>query len=566
MHKTGITQGLPPPPPPWSWGQESRLSSTTSMRLSLLALILSGLATALLNAAVLPELETAAQRITAAGLLKPIRVLASDSFGGRLPGTPGDKKSVKYLIAQCRALKLAPGNPNGTYVQQVPLWGTRSKGKLTIDGLTLEAGKDYVAWSALPDAQVTIRAAAMVFAGYGVVAPEHQWDDYAGVDVRGKVVVVLGGDPAVADPSSGPSDPGKLDEKYFLGRALTVHGRTGTKLDRAFANGAAALIILNSSTALFQNYARENMILRDAHDRQRVKAQALLSLERAKELFPGQDFDALRAAAARPGFRAVALAAKASFDIANTVRRIDSPNVIAKIPGRDPKLSSEYVVYSAHWDHHGQEGDRIFHGASDNAAGTAGVLELARALRTVQPRRTILFLWPTAEEKGLLGAKYYVEHPLYPLARTVANINLDYFSNWGWGRTRDLSIVGLGNSTLDDLTTEAVQRQGRVVTGDTLPEQGFYFRSDHYEFARAGVPSLETAPGIDYRDRPAEYGLQKRADYIAHDYHQASDIPKPDWDLSGAVEDLQVLLEVGYRVAQSSDRPTWKPDAIWRPR
>ena len=536
------------------------------MRLSLLALILSGLATAPLNAATLPELETAAQRITAAGLLRPIRVLASDDFAGRLPGTPGDKKSVKYLIAQCRALKLAPGNPNGTYVQQVPLWGTRSKGKLTIGGLTLESGKDYVAWSALPDAQVTIPAAAMVFAGYGVVAPEHQWDDYAGVDVRGKVVVVLGGDPAVPDPSSDPSDPGKLDEKYFLGRALTVHGRTGTKLDRAFANGAAALIILNSSTALFQNYARENMILRDAHDRQRVKAQALLSLERAKELFPGQDFDALRAAAARPGFRAVALAAKASFDIANAVRRIDSPNVIAKIPGRDPRLSSEYVVYSAHWDHHGQEGGRIFHGASDNAAGTAGVLELARALRTVQPRRTILFLWPTAEEKGLLGAKYYVEHPLYPLAQTVANINLDYFSNWGWGRTRDLSIVGLGNSTLDDLTTEAVQRQGRVVTGDTLPEQGFYFRSDHYEFARAGVPSLETAPGIDYRDRPAEYGLRKRADYIAHDYHQASDVPKPDWDLSGAVEDLQVLLEVGYRVAQSSERPTWKPDAIWRPR
>ncbi len=537
------------------------------MRLSL-ALILSGLATALLNArnaATLPELKTAARRITAAGLLKPIRILASDDFGGRLPGTAGDKKSVKYLIAQCRALKLAPGNPNGSYVDNVPLWGTRSKGTLTIGGLRLEAGKDYVAWSALPDAQVTVPAAAMVFAGYGVVAPEHHWDDYAGVDVRDKVVVVLGGDPAVPDPSSGPSDHTKLDEKYFLGRALTVHGRTGTKLDHAFAQGASALIILNSNPTLFQNYARENMILRDAHDRHRVKAQALLAMERAKDLFPGQDFDALRAAAARPGFRAIALAAKASFEIANTVRRIESPNVIAKIPGRDPKLSSEYVVYSAHWDHHGQDGDRIFHGASDNAAGAAGVLELARALRTVQPRRTILFLWPTAEEKGLLGAKYYVEHPLYPLAQTVANINLDYFSNWGWGRTRDFSIVGLGNSTLDDLTTEAVQRQGRVVTGDTLPEQGFYFRSDHYEFARVGVPSLETAPGIDYRDRPAEYGPRKRADYIAHDYHQASDVPKPDWDLSGAVEDLQVLLEVGYRVAQSSDRPTWKPDAIWRP-
>lgn len=325
----------------------------------------------------------------------------------------------------------------------------------------------------------------------------------AGVDVRGKVVVILGGDPAVADAS----DPAKLDEKYLLGRALTVHGRTGTKLDRAFAQGAAWLIILNSSPSLFQNYARENMILRDASDRQRIPAQALLSMERAKDLFPGQEFEALRAPAAKPGFRAVAISAKASFAITKTVRRLDSLNVVARIPGSDPKLAGEYVVYSAHWDHHGQEGDLIFHGASDNAAGTAGVLELARAWRTLKPRRTILFLWPTAEEKGLLGAKYYVEHPLYPLAQTVANINLDYFSNWRWGRTRDFSIGGLGNSTLDDLTAEAVGRQGRTLTGDTFPEQGFYFRSDHYEFARAGVPSLETAPGIDYRNRPTDYGI-----------------------------------------------------------
>ncbi len=528
------------------------------MKLSL-AFFLCGITSA---ATTLPELESAAKRITPGGILKPIRVLASDDFGGRLPGTPGDRKSVQYLAAQCRALKLAPGNPDGSFLQNVPLWGTRSQGTLTIGEMKLEAGKDYVAWSALPDARVSINSAEMVFAGYGVVAPEHHWNDYAGVDVHGKVVVILGGDPAVAESK----DPAKLDEKFFLGRALTVHGRTGSKLDRAFANGAAALIILNTSPSLFQNYARENMILRDANERQRVQAQALLSMERAKEIFPGQDFDALRAAAARPGFRAIPLAAKASFEIANTVRRIDSPNVIAKIPGSDPQLSKEYVVYSAHWDHHGQEGDRIFHGASDNAAGTAGVLELARAFRGLKPRRTILFLWPTAEEKGLLGAKYYVENPLYPLAQTVANINLDYFSNWGWGRTRDFSIVGLGNSTLDDVTAEAVKRQGRVLTGDTLPEQGFYFRSDHYEFARVSVPSLETAPGIDYLNRPADFGPRKRAEYIANDYHQVSDIPKPDWDLSGAVEDLQVLLEVGYRVAQSNDRPAWKPDAIWRPR
>jgi Zn-dependent M28 family amino/carboxypeptidase len=249
------------------------------------------------------------------------------------------------------------------------------------------------------------------------------------------------------------------------------------------------------------------------------------------------------------------------------VRQVDSANVIAKIPGSDPQLKNEYVIYSGHWDHHGQVGDQIFHGASDNAAGTAGVLELARAFKSLHtaPRRTMLFLWPTAEEKGLLGTRYYVEHPLYPLQQTVANINLDYFSNWGWGRTHDFGIVGIGNSTLDDVTADVVKGQGRVVTGDTAPEQGFYFRSDHYEFARGGVPSIETSPGIDYVGKPSGFGVEKRAQYIGHDYHQPSDVIKPDWDLNGAVEDLQVLFEVGYRVAQTDDRPAWKQDAIWRP-
>lgn len=522
-------------------------------------------------AAVLPELEPAAARITPERILAHIQVLASDPYGGRLPGTIGDARTVDYLVNQCRQLKLQPGNPNGTFVQNVPLWGIRSSGKLQIEAagkaIALEPGRDYVAWSVLPDAQVAVAPVGIVFAGHGVVAPEHRWDDYAGTDVRGKVVIILSGDPPVADLT----DPTKLDDKLFQGRALTEHGRTGTKLDRAFARGAAAVVILystHSGTSLFQNYSRENMILRGPDERKRVKAQALLSIEHAKEVFVGHDFDALRTASAKPGFRAVNLQAKASFQIANSVRRIDSPNVVAKLPGSDPLVASELVVYSAHWDHHGQEGKVIFHGASDNAAGTAGVLELARAFRTLPkaPRRTILFLWPTAEEKGLLGAKYYVEQPLYPLAKTIANINLDYFSNWGWGRTRDFSIVGLGNSSLDDLTAEAVKRQGRVLTGDTFPEQGFYFRSDHFEFARLGVPSLETAPGIDYLDRPADFGNRKRAEYIANDYHQESDVPKPDWDLTGAVEDLQVLLEVGYRTAQAPGRPAWKPNAAWRPR
>jgi Zn-dependent M28 family amino/carboxypeptidase len=264
----------------------------------------------------------------------------------------------------------------------------------------------------------------------------------------------------------------------------------------------------------------------------------------------------------------VAIAGKAALHVTSKVRPVDSANVIAKIPGSDPRLKNEYVFFSGHWDHHGQVGDQIFHGASDNAAGTAGVLELARAFKSLNPapRRTMLFLWPTAEEKGLLGAKWYVEHPLYPLAQTVADINLDYFSNWGWGKTRDFSIVGIGNSTLDDITTAVVTAQGRVVTGDTAPEQGFYFRSDHWEFARVGVPSIETSPGIDFVGKSADFGTRMRTEYIAHDYHQPSDVVKPGWDLSGAVQDLQVLFAVGYRVAQAGGRPEWKADAVWRPK
>ncbi len=521
------------------------------------------------------QLERGETVITSANLLLHITELSSDAYMGRAPGTEGETRSVAYLIGQCREIGLEPGNPDGTFTQKVALWGTLTQDstlEVQIRGkeMLLVAGQDYVAWSALPAGKVDVVSSGLVFGGYGVVAPEYHWDDYAGSDVRGKTVVLLSGDPPVTDPSN----PSRLDEKLFLGRALTVYGRTGTKLETAFRHGAAAVILVSAtpqaSPAMFQNYTREVMTLRGPGERERVQAQALLGMDRVAALFSaaGADFPNMRAAAARPGFRAVPLPAEATFHIHSRVRKIDSANVIARISGSDPRLKSQYVIYSGHWDHHGQVGDKIYHGASDNAAGTAGVLELARAFKTMQPapRRTMLFLWPTAEEKGLLGARFYVLHPLYPLANTVANINLDYFSNWGWGRTHDFSIIGLGNSTLDDITAEAVKAQGRVITGDTAPEQGFYFRSDHYEFARGNVPSIETSPGIDYVGKPSSFGAEKRAEYIAHDYHQPSDVVKPDWDLSGAVQDLQVLLDVGYRVAEEDERPTWKPDAVWRPK
>ncbi len=513
--------------------------------------------------------------IKTSSLLASIRVLASDDFGGRGPGTPGETKTVAYLTEQCRRMGLQPGNPDGSYTQSVTLWGIRSAGTLSISKngqeVPLTTQQDYTASSQMPKPKIEVSDSPIVFAGYGVVAPEFHWDDYKDVDVHGKTVLLLPGDPPVADPK----DPAKLDEHMFLGPALSVHGRPATKYEVAYAHGAAAVITVymprNGATTLgnfARNAPRETMILRDADATNRIAAQASLSLEKTRELLAGngQDLEALRTAALTPAFRPVLLQSHATLQVQNTLREVDSMNVIAKLTGSDPKLRDEYVIYSGHWDHLGTDGEKIFHGASDNASGTAGVMELARGFTKFKPapKRTVIFLWPTAEEKGLLGARYYVHHPLYPLSQTVANINLDYFSNWGWGRTHDFSVIGIGNSTLDDYVQQAAKRQGRVVTGDTAPSEGFYFRSDHFEFAKGGVPSLETSPGIDFVGKPKEFGAEKREYYIRNDYHKVTDQVKPDWDLAGAVEDLRVLLEVGYQVAQSDTRPAFKPDAPYQ--
>lgn len=512
--------------------------------------------------------------ITAAGLLKHIRVLSSDEFEGRAPVTVGEQKTIDYLVSVCRAMKLRPGNPDGTYLQKVALWGiTPGESKISIHSgdadFPLGVG-DYRIRSSLPKALIEIPESQIVFAGYGIVAPEYVWDDYKGLDVKGKAVVILSGDPPIVDPN----DPSKLDPKMFLGPELSFYGRPGSKADFAHERGATAVItIVGGPASRFPTrppgagagpnryITQETMIVRDASSTDYIAATVSLNNDKAVELFAASGFDlnALRDGAVSRNFKPVSLKASLSGTIHNLVREINTNNVIAKVEGSDPVLRNEYLIYSGHWDHLGRQGDHIFHGASDNASGTAGVLELAHAFSELPkpPKRTVLFLWPTAEERGLLGAKYYVQHPLYPLAKTVADINLDYFSDWGWGRTKDFSILGMGMSSLDDLTKEAVARQGRVVTGDTDPLEGFYWRSDHVEFAMAGVPSLAMSPGIDFVGKPAGWGEQKRQEYIRTDYHKPTDQIKPDWDLSGAVEDLQVLLEVGYEVAQSPDRPAW---------
>jgi Zn-dependent M28 family amino/carboxypeptidase len=533
----------------------------------------------LLWADISPVPARALHAITPEGILKHIKILASDEFDGRAPATEAEKKTLGYLVAQCKSMKLAPGNPDGSWLQNVALWGiTQGGGEVTVksDGAAFAlTPQDYRVTSSQPKASIDVPESPIVFVGYGITAPEYKWDDYKAIDVKGKAVVLLGGDPPIPDPSN----PDKLDPKMFLGPELSFYGRAGSKADMAFAHGASAVITITGGGAgrgaAGRGPARggagvgpnrfilhEAMIVRDASSTQHIAATVALNNEKATELFAasGQDLAKLRDAALSPAFQAVPLKATIAIHARNEVREIESHNVVAKIEGSDRQLRNEYVIYSGHWDHMGQQGENIFHGASDNASGTAGVLELAHAFTELpkHTKRTVIFLFTTAEERGLLGAKYYVQHPLYPLSQTVANINLDYFSNWGWGKTRDFSILGMGMTSLDDLVKDAVTRQGRVVTGDTDPVEGFYWRSDHVEFAMGGVPSLASSPGIDFVGKPAGYGIEKRDYYIRNDYHKPTDQVKPDWDLTGAVEDLDVLLEVGYRVAQSPERPVWR--------
>jgi Zn-dependent M28 family amino/carboxypeptidase len=358
----------------------------------------------------------------------------------------------------------------------------------------------------------------------------------------------------------------------FKGKAMTYYGRWTYKFEIASEKGAAAAVIVHETGpagypfAALASWRQENFDIKAADkNMKRVSIESWITDVKARELFTGagQDFDALKKAALSKDFKPVPLNAKASVSIKTSLREIDSKNVIAKLEGSDPKLKEEYVIYTAHWDHMGRDeklkGDQIFNGALDNASGTAVLLEIAEAFTKLPtpPQRSILFLAVTAEEKGLLGAKYYAANPLYPLDRALANINMDGFNQWG--RTKDIVIVGYGNSTLDDLFTEAAASKGRTIKPDAEPEKGFFYRSDHFEFAKQGVPALYTGEGTEFIGKPEGYGMKKREEYTANDYHKVSDEIKPDWDLSGAVEDTQLLFQVGYRVAQSQRWPEWKP-------
>jgi len=512
--------------------------------------------------------------IDSAALLQHTKALSSDAYEGRAPGTKGEELTVTYLADQFQKAGLKPGNTDGTYFQKVPLVGiTPTPAPLVFkkgtQQQTLKWKDDVVAWTKHVAPSAVLEDSELVFVGYGVVAPEFNWDDYKGVDLKGKTLVMLVNDPPVPDPNN----PSELDPKTFGGKAMTYYGRWTYKYEIAAQKGAAgALIVHETGPAgygfnVIQGKTGEQFdLVTPDKNMGRAAIEGWITLDQAKALLSsaGQDFDQLKQQAATRDFKPVPLGVTASMTIKNTLRTIDSRNVLGVLPGTDAKVADEFVVYTAHWDHFGTNADGIFHGAEDDALGCAALIEVAGAFTklTTPPRRSILFLAVTAEEQGLLGSQYYATTPIHPLAKTLADINMD---SWNvHGRTKDLTLVGYGASDLDDYARDAAAEQGRVVHGDTEPEKGFYYRSDHFNFAKEGVPALDPESGADYLGKPADYARKVREEWTEKRYHTPKDIVLPDWDLSGTNEDLRVFFAVGYRVAQAERFPEWKPGNEFR--
>ena len=466
-------------------------------------------------------------------LLAHVSTLASDEFGGRGPASPGEEKTVAYLSGVFEQLGLEPGNPDGTWVQAVPLVGSTAitMAASSDPGGDWEAGVGFVAWTKRVVPEVGA-SGELLFVGYGVQAPEYGWDDFGDADLTGKILVVLVNDP-----------PGEL----------IVH-ETGPA-------GYPWEVVSGSWTG-------EQFDLRTpGGNMDRLEVEGWISREQAVSLFSaaGMDFEEAREAATTPEFTPLPLGISVSVALETSHREIDSNNVVARLPGTE--APGETVIYTAHWDHLGtavgMEGDNIFNGAFDNATGTAGLLGLAEAFAAEgAPRRSVLFLAVTAEEQGLLGSRHYAQNPLYPAAETVAALNMDGLNVWG--RTTDITVVGLGQSELDDIAGAVAAELSRELRPDPEPENGYYYRSDHFEFAKVGIPAFYPDGGVDFIGKPEGFGMEVRATYVAEAYHKPGDEVEDWYDLSGMVDDLEFLYRMGRGLADSDEWPEWSETSEFR--
>jgi Zn-dependent M28 family amino/carboxypeptidase len=505
--------------------------------------------------------------ISATEYQRHIVTLASDEFEGRKPGTAGERKTVDYLVAEFKKLGLKPGN-RGAWTQEVPIVEITagSDAELSLGEASLAYGTDMVIWTKRVATEVSLTESPLVFVGHGVVAPEAGWNDYAGVDMRGKTAVILINDPGFAT----------RDEKLFRGRAMTYYGRWTYKFEEAARQGAAAAIIIHDDEpAAYPWDTVQNSWMGPQLDTAspdgnagRIAIEGWVTRAAGEALLQanGLTYADLVQAASRPGFKPIELRQQAGGRLRNAIRRASSSNVLAMIPGS--KRPDEVVVYMAHWDHLGRSlgrsGDNIFNGALDNASGTAGLLAIAKAFAESprRPERSVVFLGLTLEESGLLGSAYYAANPVFPLRQTVAALNMDAMS-WG-GPTRDVSVIGFGASELEEYLAAAAKTQDRVLREEPTPEKGFFYRSDHFNFAKVGVPALYFKMGIEDRENGVEWARAKQAEFTLRDYHKPSDEWRPGTDLRGSLEDLELLYAVGARLAREKRFPQWYPTSEFR--
>jgi len=502
--------------------------------------------------------------INAADFSELVKTLASDEFEGRGPGTPGEDKTVEYIKTQMERIGLKAGNGD-SYFQTVPMMETTADENtaMTIDVKgkthTLKFGSDMVVGTRTGQPEVKVEASDMVFVGYGVDAPEQKWNDYAGLDVKGKTVVMFVNDPGFH----------AKDESLFEGKRMTYYGRWTYKFEEAARKGAAAAIIIHDTEGasygwdvVKNSWSGTQYDLRAADDpAPRVPLQGWITGDQAKALFAdaGLDLDKLRADANKRGFKAVPLPAKMSVDLKSTSTEKQSRNVVGILPGSEKP--DEAVVYMAHWDHLGKHpdepGDNIYNGAVDNATGVAGILEIADQFAKLgKPKRSVVFLAVTLEESGLLGSKYYVAHPVVPLDKTVAVINLDAMGVAG--KTRDMTVVGMGSSELEDILKPIAEKQGRTLHSESRPEAGSYFRSDHFNFAKAGVPALYVDAGDDLVDGGKAAGDAAAKDYNENRYHKPGDqFDAATWKLDGTMDELSAVYGVGLEIANGDRWPNW---------
>src|SRR3990172_4063864 len=545
-----------------------RKSLMTRFRLALVSL--AGLmlaAIALAESSLPPAVELAEKVITPERLRAHTAFLADDLLEGRGPATGGGELAAKYIAAQFAGLGLKPISQDGSYFQDVPLLGRKIEppADLRVAGraqeLTFKFVDDFVPGSDSEEEQVRV-AGDLVFVGYGIVAPEFQWDDFKGADLKGKILLML-----VNDPPATRDEPA-----LFGGKALTYYGRWTYKYESAARQGAAGAIIIHTRDSA--GYPYQVIQTSNEGERFQIPADSGSSLEIAAWLeeaaadelvkFSGFDLDALVAAARSRDFTPQPLGIRTSLALINTVRRVQTANVLGGLTGSDPALAREAVIYTAHHDHLGvgeadAGGDTIYNGALDNGAGMAQVLAIARAFSELpeQPRRSILIAFVGAEEQGLLGSAYYAQYPSFAPGRIAANINYD--SGNIWGRTSDLSMLGYGKSTLDQVVIEVAAAQGRTVKPDQLPDRGYFYRSDQFNFARIGVPAMYLKTGSEFIGHPPGWGVEQILFHEEHYYHQPGDEIRDDWDFAGMVEDARLGFEVGLRVANAGEMPVWYP-------